>query len=119
MSRLSFVIIALHAYIGARLLSDLPGGVAGVVVGIAILAASAWVIPYGFNARQRKSGQAESRRMWAGLLAMGAFSSLFVLTLLRDAVLLGTLALVHWTGAALPFARLRAHRNCGAAARRC
>ena len=106
MSRLSFVIIALHAYIGARLLSDLPGGVAGVVVGIAILAASAWVIPYGFSARQRKSGQAESRRMWAGLLAMGAFSTLFVLTVLRDAVLLGMLALVHWTGAALPVAAI-------------
>jgi len=103
MSRLSFVIIALHAYVGARLLSDLPGGALGVAVGVAVLAASAYLIPFGFSARQ--SGP-ESRRMWAGLLAMGAFSSLFVLTVLRDAALLVTLALVHWAGAALPVAAI-------------
>ena len=103
MSRLSFVIIALHAYVGARLLSDLPGGALGVAVGVAVLAASAYLIPFGFSARQ--SGP-ESRRMWAGLLAMGAFSSLFVLTVLRDGALLVTLALVHWAGAALPVAAI-------------
>jgi len=103
MSRLPFVIIALHAYVGARLLSDLPGGALGVAVGVAVLAASAYLIPFGFSARQ--SGP-ESRRMWAGLLAMGAFSSLFVLTVLRDGALLVTLALVHWAGAALPVAAI-------------
>jgi predicted MPP superfamily phosphohydrolase len=104
MSRLSFVIIALHAYVGARLLSDLPGGALGVAIGVAVLAASAHVIPFGFSARQHAGPQ--SRRMWAGLLAMGAFSSLFVLTVLRDAALLVTLALVHWAGAALPVAAI-------------
>ena len=106
MSRLSFVIIALHAYIGARLLSDLPGGVAGVVVGIAVLAASAWLIPFGFSAPPAQVRPRRIASMWAGLLAMGAFSTLFVLTVLRDAVLLGMLALVHWTGAALPIAAI-------------
>ena len=104
MSRLSFVIIALHAYVGARLLSDLPGGALGVAIGVAVLAASAYVIPFGFSARQHAGPQ--SRRMWAGLLAMGAFSSLFVLTVLRDAAVLVTLALVHWAGAALPVAAI-------------
>jgi predicted MPP superfamily phosphohydrolase len=104
MSRLSFVIIALHAYVGARLLSDLPGGALGVAIGVAVLAASAHVIPFGFSARQHAGPQ--SRRMWAGLLAMGAFSSLFVLTVLRDAALLVTLALVPWAGAALPVAAI-------------
>src|SRR6476646_2778205 len=51
MSRLSFVIIALHAYVGARLLCDLPGGALGVAVGVAVLAASAYLIPFGFSAR--------------------------------------------------------------------
>ena len=103
MSRLSFVIIALHAYVGARLLSDLPGGALGVAIGVAVLAASAYVIPFGFSARHAGP---HSRRMWAGLLAMGAFSSLFVLTVLRDAALLVTLVLVHWAGAALPVAAI-------------
>jgi hypothetical protein len=41
MSRLPFIIVALHAYVGARLLPDLPWGMAGVLAGVAMLAASA------------------------------------------------------------------------------
>ena len=88
------VLIFLHAYIGARLLPDLPFGLAGVLVGGAWLVASAVLIPFGWGARRAAAGGAAAWRMWAGLLAMGAFSSLFVLTFLRDVALLGAM-LVH------------------------
>src|SRR5436190_7930259 len=102
MLRLPFIIVVLHAYVGARLLPDLPWGVAGMLTGTAVLAASAWLIPFGFGARRRASAAAQPRLTWAGLIAMGAFSTLFVLTALRDAVLLIGMAIVAWTGADWP-----------------
>jgi predicted MPP superfamily phosphohydrolase len=102
MSRLPYIIVALHAYVGARLLPDLPWGMAGVLAGVAMLAASAWLIPFGFGARRRASGPAQPRLTWAGLLAMGAFSTLFVLTALRDAALLIATTIVAWAGTDLP-----------------
>ena len=102
MSRLPFIIVALHAYVGARLLPDLPWGMTGMLAGAAVLAASAWLIPFGFSARRRASGPAQPRLMWAGLLAMGAFSTLFVLTALRDAALLIAMTIVAWAGVDLP-----------------
>jgi len=80
----------LHAYIGWRLLPALGAWpVAQGLFGV-FLIASAIVMPMGLLARRAK----KERRAWvtfitwASLLFMGAFSSLFVLTLLRDAVLL-------------------------------
>jgi predicted MPP superfamily phosphohydrolase len=102
MSRLPFIIVALHAYIGARLLPDLPWGMTGTLAGVAMLAASAWLIPFGFGARRRASGPDKPRLTWAGLLAMGAFSTLFVLTALRDAALLIATTIVAWGGFDLP-----------------
>src|SRR5204863_8591997 len=102
MLRLPFIIVVLHAYVGARLLPDLPWGVAGMLAGTAVLAASAWLIPFGFGARRRASGPAQPRLTWAGLIAMGAFSTLFVLTVLRDAVLLIGMTVVAWGGVDLP-----------------
>jgi predicted MPP superfamily phosphohydrolase len=72
----------LHLYIGLRLLA--PFGVAEQVAGAAILAASFFLMPKGF--RSREDGSA-----WAVLapwIAMGFFSWLLVLTVLRDASLL-------------------------------
>ncbi|HLX27414.1 MAG TPA: metallophosphoesterase [Casimicrobiaceae bacterium] len=88
MSRMTLFLWLLHAYVGARLLPDLPFGIAEVAVGVAVLAASAWLIPFGF--RRRRSGAAGVKKhlMWAGLVSLGAFSSLFVLTVLRDVGLL-------------------------------
>jgi hypothetical protein len=106
MSRLPFVIVALHAYVGARPLPDLPGGPAGLLAGIAWLALSAWLIPMGFRARRRGAEAADPRLTWAGLIAMGAFSTLFVLTVLRDIALGAVLALVGWAGASLPVAAI-------------
>jgi uncharacterized protein len=91
MHRMFPVLIVLHAYIGARLLPDLPFGLVGLVIGIAWLVASAALIPFGWGARRAAPGAPAAWRMWAGLLAMGAFSSLFVLTFLRDVALLAAL----------------------------
>lgn len=79
---------ALHLYIGVRLVPSLPAGGAGVLV--AWLLASALLVPAGLLARRviRLRPAAADRLTWIGMLAMGLFSSLFVLTLLRDLALL-------------------------------
>jgi len=79
---------ALHFYIGARLVPVLPA-VAGWAFA-AWLLASAFLVPAGLLARRviRMRGPAADRLTWVGMLAMGLFSSLLVLTLLRDAALL-------------------------------
>jgi predicted MPP superfamily phosphohydrolase len=83
------LVTGLHAYIGWRLLPDLPLGTAGDIVGALLLLASAVLMPMGLMARFVIRRQPLSDRLsWAGSLCMGLFSSLFLLTLLRDIVLL-------------------------------
>src|SRR5688572_16612158 len=90
----------------------MPFGIAGGGVMLAWLAASACLIPLGTRARRQSASE---RLVWAGLLAMGSFSSLFVLTLLRDVLLLAGMAasprllapdalaqFVSWSAAAVP-----------------
>jgi predicted MPP superfamily phosphohydrolase len=118
MSRLPVMLLLLHLYVGARLLSDLPFGSAGVVLGAAVLVVSAWLIPFGFRMRRRArlAGRAKAL-MWAGLIALGAFSTLLVLTFARDVALLVALvadallpgevplrALERWSALAVPVA---------------
>ena len=92
MSRTRVLLLLLHAYVAARILPDLPFGAAGIAAGAFVLLASAWLIPYGFRLRRtRPSGRARLL-MWAGLIALGAFSSLVVLTIMRDAALLALTA---------------------------
>jgi predicted MPP superfamily phosphohydrolase len=93
MRRRSFFFIAvllalLHAYIGMRLIPAMALGVAGQATGIALLAASTLLVPTGLFASRLKHLRWGDRLTWAGLLAMGFFSSLLVLTVLRDAGLL-------------------------------
>jgi uncharacterized protein len=78
----------LHLYIGVRLASALPAA-AGIALAILLLA-SAVLTPAGLLARRLLRPPAADRLTWAGMLFMGLFSSLLVLTLLRD---LGLLAL--------------------------
>lgn len=112
MFRLYSVLLLLHAYIGLRLLPHMPFGIAGGGLILMWLAASAFVIPLGTRARRQSASE---RLVWAGLLAMGSFSSLFVLTLLRDVLLLAGMAasprllapdflaqLESWSAAAVP-----------------
>ncbi|MDB5843913.1 MAG: metallophosphoesterase, partial [Polaromonas sp.] len=76
---------ALHGYVALRLIPDLalaaPAG-----LGLAgLLLASALLIPLGLMARRIAAPPLADRLGWAGLLCMGLFSTLMVLTLLRDA----------------------------------
>ena len=96
-----------HVYVGARLIPDmLPGG-PGAAAAILALVLSCVLIPMGMLARSSVNPPWGDRIAWVGLLAMGLFSSLFVLTVLRDALLLllwlGNLA----AGADLPWPAVR------------
>jgi len=91
--RLAGLSALLHAYIGFRLLPDLSLGTGGVLVGILILALSTIVTPAPLLARSIRQQPWSDLLHWLGYLAMGLFSSLFVLTLLRDVLLLAGVAL--------------------------
>jgi predicted MPP superfamily phosphohydrolase len=89
----------LHAYIGVRLLPDLPFGNAGVIAGSVVLAVSAWLIPLGFRLRRSSVTGGAKRLMWTALVVLGGFSTLVVLTFLRDVGLLAALGVDRlWPG---------------------
>jgi predicted MPP superfamily phosphohydrolase len=81
------IVTALHVYIGVRLLPDLPVPMAVHGLAVLWLIASALLIPAALMARRLSTTWADALS-WIGMLAMGFFSSLLVLTLLRDVVLL-------------------------------
>lgn len=89
---LLFFSFLLHAYIGIRLLPGLTGWPAAQVLLGLVLLASMVLTPLGLMARRFKSQPMSDRVAWTGMLFMGLFSSLFVLTLLRDLALLAGLA---------------------------
>ncbi|MCE9641291.1 MAG: metallophosphoesterase [Betaproteobacteria bacterium] len=107
-------IALLHLYVAVRVLPDLQSSVLFAALA-AWLVASTILIPFAFNSRRENRGQALHVLAWVGLIAMGMFSSLFVLTLLRDIALLAasTLSLFshieeplqqfrHWSADAVP-----------------
>ena len=81
--------LSLSGYIGWRLLSGLGVGAAGIASGIVLLIGCCLLIPLSMRTRVLQNRKLADRLAWVGLMAMGFFSSLFVLTLLRDVVLLG------------------------------
>ena len=105
---LDSISVLLHGYIGWRLLPALAGFSA---VGVAaVLVLSALLMPLGLVARRVVRPPLADTLAWMGLLCMGLFSSLFVLTVLRDVVLLA-FALAHtlgatWTQQVLPALRV-------------
>jgi uncharacterized protein len=84
-----WLLVSLPGYIGWRLLPALGLGSVGIVIGIAALLAACVVIPLSVGARSMKNRKLADRIAWVGLIAMGFLSSLFIVTLLRDAFLLG------------------------------
>jgi len=89
----------LHAYLGWRLLPPLQLSSGGMALGVLALCLSTLLVPLGMLARfvpflAARPALAD-RVSWASSLAMGLFSSVLVLTLLRDMFLLlvGTPAL--------------------------
>jgi predicted MPP superfamily phosphohydrolase len=96
---LLFLSTLLHGYIASRLLPAWTGQplVLGLVA--AMLLASAVLMPSGLMARRLHSPRLAQALTWAGYLCMGLFSSLFVLTVLRDAgLLLAWMASAFWPG---------------------
>lgn len=84
----------LHAYVGLRIvpaLADWPWAAGALVV---LLAVSALLAPMGVFARRLRSQRVAQPLLWGGLLCIGLFSSLFVLNVLRDLVLLGATAVL-------------------------
>jgi len=78
------LLLLLHGYIGWRLLPALALGFGGTLSGIALLALSCVLLPLGLLARFIPRQPLADRLAWVGLIAMGLFSSLLVLTVLRD-----------------------------------
>ena len=84
-----FIVSAvLHAYVGLRVVSGLAGWPSGQVIMTGVLLVSALLVPLGMVARRMVKQRLSNVLTWAGLLLMGLFSSLLVLTLLRDIILL-------------------------------
>lgn len=81
--------LLLHAVIGWRIAPDLASvdAALGVALWVA-LTVSALLMPMGFLARRIAKPPFAHVLTWMGLLCMGLFSSLLVLTLLREALLL-------------------------------
>jgi predicted MPP superfamily phosphohydrolase len=81
--------LLLHAFVGWRVAPDLflvDPALGGALW--ATLALSALLMPMGVLARRVARPPLATVLTWAGLLCMGLFSSLFVLTLVREAALL-------------------------------
>jgi hypothetical protein len=105
MGRTLLILISalLHGYVGWRLIPSLAAWpAAGPLLGL-LLAVSTLLLPLGLLGRRLRWPGARSALAWAGMLAMGLFSSLFVLTVLRDLLLLLSSALsAVWPGSPLP-----------------
>jgi uncharacterized protein len=85
-----WLFLALPGYVGWRLLSAMSLGPIGITAGVVLLVACCLFIPFSMRARTMLDRKLADRVSWVGLTAMGFFSSLLVLTLLRDVVLAGT-----------------------------
>ena len=84
------LLLVLHLYIGWRIAPQIHNNTAAVVFAL-LLAASATLIPLAFFGRRARQRKLADRWTWAGMFALGLFSMLLVLTLLRDALLLAAL----------------------------
>jgi predicted MPP superfamily phosphohydrolase len=84
-----WLFLLLPGYIGWRLLSGLGIGPVGITAGILLLIGCCVFVPFSMRTRGLQNRQLADRVAWVGLTTMGFFSSLIVLTLLRDLVLLG------------------------------
>ena len=101
MNILTFVSALLHLYLGLRLVPGLAAWPAAQWLLVAVLAVSAALVPLGLSGSRRDRKPLSDVLVWAGLLLMGFFSSLLVLALLRDALLL-LVGLAHAAGVAAP-----------------
>ena len=80
--------VLLHGYIGWRIVPALGAWPLAQGLAAGLLVASALLMPLALWARRMRSRQWSDALSWVGLTFMGLFSSLLVLTLLRDVGLL-------------------------------
>ncbi|OYY92600.1 MAG: serine/threonine protein phosphatase [Polaromonas sp. 28-63-22] len=100
----------LHTWIGLRLVPDLAAFPVGQALVASGLGLSALLMPLGLVAGRVARPPLANVLTWLGLLLMGLFSSLLVLTVLRDAALL-----LRWlAGLVLPLAPLQGFRAASA-----
>lgn len=88
--------VLFHLYVGLRIIPDAFGSPAVRTIAALVLASFCVLIPVGMFSRRFDEGWAATLFGWVGSIAMGFFSSLLALTLLRDFVSLG-LASVSYT----------------------
>ena len=87
---LIFLTTLLHVYIGVRLFPSLSehGAIRALLLAAIVVSAATMPLPFaGRHSRERRRQFADGWK-WIGLLSMGWFSSMFVLTVVRDAGLL-------------------------------
>ncbi|MEQ1883308.1 MAG: metallophosphoesterase, partial [Burkholderiales bacterium] len=108
MLRLFVLVFLLHLYMGWRLVPDMPFGAAGVVATVLLLVFSLSVLPFAEYARRNKHNPGADHLAGAGFLAMGFFSTLLILTLLREVLLLAGVAASGSLIDAAAFQQLRA-----------
>lgn len=93
--RLFSLVPLLHLYAGLRILPDLHAGTLGLIAGIAVLVVSTLIIPMAMLSRGMPDRRRADQIAWAGFVAMGFFSSILVLTIARDLVLI-VFAVADW-----------------------
>lgn len=97
----------LHAYVGWRVVPGLGAYPQGQVLLAAVLVLSTLLMPLGVLGGRVVRQPWADRLSWVGLLLMGLFSSLFVLTLARDVALLVLWMVDALVPVALPLAQWR------------
>ncbi|MBO1113295.1 metallophosphoesterase [Bordetella petrii] len=113
MSRVSFllrliaIVAAAHVYVGLRLIPDLSLSGGRQWAGVAALVLSCILMPVSLVIRPFAARPWADWVAGAGLVLMGLFSSLFVLTLLRDVALAAALSISALASAALPVPALK------------
>jgi predicted MPP superfamily phosphohydrolase len=83
-----WMFLAVPGYVGWRLLSAVPPGSFALIAGLALWIACCALILLSLKARGMRNRRWADRLTWAGMTTLGFFSSLLVLTVLRDVVLL-------------------------------
>jgi predicted MPP superfamily phosphohydrolase len=117
------ILLFTHTYIGWRIAPALPGTAASDAFGAVLVASFLLIASWWTGRRRRAAGPAADRWSNARMLAFGGWALLFVLTVLRDLVLLVALPfdvpqLAAWSAIAVPVLAMLAGVCGWAAARR-
>jgi uncharacterized protein len=84
----AWLFLLLPGYVAWRLLSAFSISPGGVLAGVGLLIVCCIVIPRSMRTRSMRNQRLAQVLAWLGFTAMGFFSSLFVLTVMRDVILL-------------------------------